>query len=95
MESYREQPEEIKREINRRVAEDIIKKYLAIQKMKANENDVVYRMRKSNYEKLYNALDPELRQECEAKINKEIQEGKLDLNSLMGKMNGLEDRGER
>lgn len=95
MGSYKDEPEEIRIEIRKRVTEEIIKKYLAIQRSNGNKDDVVYRLKKSNYEKLYNALDPKLREECEARINKEIKEGKLNLDSLIEKINGVEDRGER
>lgn len=95
MGSYKDEPEEIRIEIRKRVTEEIIKKYLAIQRSNGNKDDVVYRLKKSNYEKLYNALDPKLREECEVRIKKEIKEGKLNLDSLIEKMNGVEDRGER
>lgn len=92
MESYNEQPEEMKKKIQRKVTEEVIKRYLAIQNMKSNENDRVYKLKKSNYEKLYNDLDPEMRAECEAEVNKEIEEGRLDLDNFLTGLDAVKKR---
>ena len=93
MKSLNEEPEEIKKYIERKAAETIIKKYLAVKKI---SNSKIRKMELLKCEGLYNALRPDLREECESKIIKDIEEGKLDLETCLPKSKAIEnDREER
>ena len=78
--------------MKRRVAERVIKGYLAIKKVKEEKNygneyiKMMYKINASKYEVLYNALDDELKAECEEKIRKEIEDGKLNLDQYLAEM---------
>lgn len=91
MKSYEEQSEEVKEYIKRKTTEEVIKRYLAVLSIENEENNERYKMKKSNYIKLYNALDPKLRAECEAIIKEDIAEGRLDLRTYL---EGLKIDGE-
>ena len=78
--------------MKRRAAERVIKGYLATKKLKEDKNygneyiKMMYKINASKYEVLYNALDDELKAECEEEIRKEIEDGKLNLDQYLAEM---------
>lgn len=78
--------------MKRKTAEKVIKGYLATKKLKEDKNygneyiKMMYKINASKYEVLYNALDDELKAECEEKIRKEIEDGKLNLDQYLAEM---------
>ena len=78
--------------MKRRVAEKVIKGYLATKKLKEDKNygneyiKMMYKINASKYEVLYNALDDELKAKCEEEIRKEIEDGKLNLDQYLAEM---------
>ena len=78
--------------IQKTSAEQIIKVYLALKKLKRERNwgdeyiKLMYKIDPQRFEHLYNSLDTKLREECEREINEQIEAGELDLNAyLVGK----------
>ena len=94
MKTYAEQPEEVKKFFERKTAEEVIKRYLAIQIMEDAQREEVNRIKIANCQKLYNALDTKLRAECEAEIKKDIEEGKLNLDNYITKLKRVKRDGE-
>ncbi len=78
--------------MKRKTAEKVIKGYLATKKLKEDKNygneyiKMMYKINASKYEVLYNALDDELKAECEEEIRKEIEDGKLNLDQYLAEM---------
>lgn len=75
--------------MKRKTAEKVIKGYLATKKLKEDGNEYIkmmYKINASKYEVLYNALDDELKAECEEEIRKEIEDGKLNLDQYLAEM---------
>ena len=78
--------------MKRKTAEKVIKGYLATKKLKEDKNygneyiKMMYKINASKYEVLYNALDDELKAECEEEIRKEIEDGKLNLGQYLAEM---------
>lgn len=78
--------------MKRRVAERVIKGYLAIKKVKEEKNygneyiKMKYKINAAKYEILYNALEEDIKAECEAEIRKEIEDGKLNLDQYLAEM---------
>lgn len=79
--------------MKRKVAEKVIKGYLAIKKVKEEKNygneyiKMRYKINASKYEILYNTLEEDIKAECEANIIKEIEDEKLDLDEYLEGMN--------
>lgn len=75
--------------MKRRAAERVIKGYLAIKKVKEEKNygneyiKMKYKINAAKYEILYNALEEDIKTECEAEIIKEIEDGNLDLDEYL------------
>ncbi len=78
--------------MKRKTAEKVIKGYLATKKLKEDKNygneyiKMMYKINASKYEVLYNALDDELKAECEEEIRKKIEDGKLNLDQYLAEM---------
>ena len=75
--------------MKRKAAERVIKGYLAIKKVKEEKNygneyiKMKYKINAAKYEILYNALEEDIKTECEAEIIKEIEDGNLDLDEYL------------
>ena len=78
--------------LKEKTAEKVIKGYLAIKKLKEENNygnTYIQRMYKFNpdkYEKLYGVIEEDIKKECEAKIKKQIENGELDLDEYLVEM---------
>jgi len=94
MEGYdKEKAKEFFRE---KTTEEVIKRYLITQKMKGTEDEVKYKGKIFTYEKLYECLDPELKEKHEDRIKKELEEGKIDVDKCLKKIGITKnDGGER
>ena len=74
------------------VAEKVIKGYLVVKKLKEEKNygnTYIQRMYKFNpdkYEKLYGAIEEDIKKECEAKIKEQIKNGELNLDDYLVEM---------
>ena len=75
--------------MKRKAAERVIKGYLAIKKVKEEKNygneyiKMKYKINAAKYEILYNALEEDIKAECETEIIKEIEDGNLDLDEYL------------
>lgn len=78
--------------LKEKVAEKVIKGYLVVKKLKEEKNygnTYIQRMYKFNpdkYEKLYGAIEEDIKKECEAKIKEQIKNGELNLDDYLVEM---------
>ena len=86
MKKFPEQSDEFKKHIERETAKEVIKRYLAILTMGDDAKKSISKIRISNSEKLYNALEPQLRRECLLEIKKDMEEGRLNLDEYITRL---------
>jgi len=94
MERFPEQTEEFKKRIEREVAKEVIKRHLAIFKMGDDAKKVLGKVKVSNAQTLFNALDPQLRAEILPEVRREIEEGKINLDDYIAKLSETRKGGE-
>ena len=93
MEDYYDK-EKAKEFFREKTTEEIIKRYLITQAMKGTKDEAKYRGRIYTYEKVYECLDPELKEKHEARIRKEFEEGKIDVDKCLKQIGITKNDGE-